>query len=77
MSPDLIKRVTEGTFAELYPYYAHSEILDNVQYDYYKDASLDHLRNYLSQIYWMLLYFRKIYMDQASESMVPSAPTVP
>lgn len=62
LSPDLLKIVTEHTYAELYPYYTHPEIISNVQFDYYKDASMANLRAYLSEVYKLMNHYRGAYL---------------
>jgi hypothetical protein len=66
LSPELIKGTIESTFSELYPYYVHPEVIINAQYDQYDNASLDHLRDYLLQVYRLLLDYSDIYRNMIS-----------
>jgi spore coat protein H len=51
LSPSVLKRVFENTYAELYPYYSSKEIINMSGYDAYKSANLDKLKNYLMALY--------------------------
>jgi len=51
LTPEVLKQVFEVSFAELYPYYKEEEIIKNVQFDLYKDANTENLKNYLVTIY--------------------------
>lgn len=55
LSPNRMTQVIEKTYAELYPFYSDEEIISNVQYDDFTDASLDNLESYLSKINLLLL----------------------
>jgi spore coat protein H len=63
ITPEILKECIESTYAELYPYYSNDEIISNVQYDCYKDASLDNLKDYLSQVYVLLSEYRRTYLE--------------
>jgi len=63
ITPDVLKMSIEQTYTELYPYYSDEKIISNVQYDCYKDASLENLETYLSQIYQLLFDYRKTYLE--------------
>jgi spore coat protein H len=58
LSPPVLKRVFENTFAELYPYYSNNEILSMSAYDVYKDANLEKLKSDMSSLYEFLLSSR-------------------
>jgi spore coat protein H len=64
LTPDVLKHVFEKTFAELYPYYSNPEIIGNVQYDHYNDASLEKLKGYLYDVYRILSSSRKSYLEK-------------
>lgn len=51
LTPEVLKQVFEVSFAELCPYYKEEEIIKNVQFDLYKDANTENLKNYLITIY--------------------------
>jgi spore coat protein H len=69
LSPDVIKRIFENTYAELYPYYSNNEIISNSQYDLYKDASLIKLKNDLSTLYEKLLIYRDVYLKDIAKNV--------
>jgi spore coat protein H len=54
LSPDSLKKCAENTYAELYPFFSNKEIIRNSQFDFYKDANLENLKEYLSNIYSIL-----------------------
>ncbi len=62
LSPDIIKRVFENTYAELYPYYSDNEIISNSADDLYKDANLLNLKNDLLSVYEQLIICRTYYL---------------
>ena len=51
LSPAVIKRVFEETYAELYPYYSNPEIISMSRYDAYKDRNLSKLQNDMYILY--------------------------
>jgi spore coat protein H len=51
LSPAIIRNVFEKCYGELYPYYSEKEIITNSQYDLYKDANLENLKNDLVTLY--------------------------
>ncbi len=58
-----IKSIVEDTYAELFPYYSDPEIIGNVRYDHFDDASLETLEYYLSRIYIILYGSRDGYLN--------------
>ena len=69
LSSDVLKRIFENTYAELYPYYSNNEIIDKSKYDEYKDASLIILENELSSLYEQLLIYRIIYLKYINDQI--------
>jgi len=63
ISPELLKNVIENSYAELYPLYSDENIISNSKFDYYKDASLENLREYLISIYLTLGASRDNYLE--------------
>jgi spore coat protein H len=63
ITPEILKECIENTYAELHPYYSDDEIISNVQFDCYKDASLENLSDYLAQIYSLLSEYRETYLE--------------
>jgi len=51
LTPEVLKMVFEETFAELYPYYSDAEIIINVQYDHFSDASIWNLKKELTTLF--------------------------
>jgi spore coat protein H len=62
LSPDVIKRAFENTYAELYPYYSDKEIISKSEYDLYAGASLTKLKYELSMLCAKLLIYRDVYI---------------
>ena len=70
LSPDLFKQIIERTYAELFPFYSQREIISNSQYDQFKDASMQNLQSYLSDIYLSLCGFRSSYLEYLDSDRV-------
>jgi len=51
LSTEVLKRVFENTYADLYPYYSNNEIISKSGYDLYKDANLINLKSDMSTLY--------------------------
>jgi spore coat protein H len=62
LSSDVLKRVFENTYAELYPYYSDNEIISKSQYDLYKDDNLIKLKSDLLSVYEQLIIYRNYYL---------------
>ena len=62
LSPDVIKRAFENTYAELYPYYSDNEIISKSEYDLYTGDSLPKLKYELSTLCEKLLIYRDVYI---------------
>jgi spore coat protein H len=63
LSPELMKKIIENTYSELYPFYSDEAIIANSKFDYFKDASLANLREYLLSIYSALSVSRNNYLE--------------
>jgi len=63
MSPDVIKRIFEKTYAELYPYYSNDEIISQSKYDRYKNDNLEGLKNNLLTLYDQLVISRRVFLE--------------
>ena len=63
LSPELLKNVIENSYAELYPFYSAEEIISNSKFDYYKDASLANLKDYMLSVYLSLSASRNKYLE--------------
>jgi spore coat protein H len=63
LSPEVIKRVFENTYAELYPYYINNEIISKSIYDRYKNANLANLRFEMLSLYYELVSNRNSYLE--------------
>jgi spore coat protein H len=51
LSPPVLKRVFENTYAELYPYYSKEEIIKMSEYDAYTGANFKKLEIYMTVLY--------------------------
>ncbi len=67
LSPAVLKRIFESTFAELYPYYSNSEIMSMSGYDIFKDANLQRLKSDMLALYDKLRITRDIYLNSLGE----------
>jgi spore coat protein H len=63
VTPYVLKHTIERTYAELHPYYSDNEIILNVQFDQNKNANIENLRTYLTQIYFLLCDYRRTYLE--------------
>jgi spore coat protein H len=63
LSPELLKNVIENAYAELYPFYSAEEIINNSKFDYYKDATLENLKDYMLSVYLTLSASRGHYLE--------------
>ena len=72
LSPELLKNVIENSYAELYPFYSDEEIISNSKFDYYKDASLENLREYMLSIYLTLSASRDYYLEYFKTKIIDS-----
>jgi spore coat protein H len=63
LSPELLINVIENSYAELYPFYSAEEIISNSKFDYYKDASLENLKDYMLSVYLSLSASRNNYLE--------------
>lgn len=62
LTADVIRRVFENTYTELYPYYSNDEIISKSGYDLYKDANLSRMKNDMSALYEQLIFNRSHYL---------------
>ena len=69
LSPDIIKRAFENTYAELYPYYSDNEIISKSEYDLYTGASLTKLKYELSVLCEKLLICRVVYIKDIDSKL--------
>jgi spore coat protein H len=67
LSPAVLKRIFESTYAELYPYYSNSEIMSMSGYDIYKDANLPRLKSDMLALYDNLRITRDLYLNSLGE----------
>lgn len=63
LSPEVLKRIFESTYAELYPYYSTNEIISMSEYDAYKYANFERLQNDMFALYNQLRFSRDFYME--------------
>ncbi len=64
LSPDFMKNVFENSYAELYPFYINQEIISCSQFDYFKDANMENLKNYMFTLYSALRTYRDLYLQK-------------
>jgi len=64
LSPDVLRKVFENTYAELYPYYSNNEIINMSGYDAYKNADLAKLQSDMLTMYEQLRISREYYLDK-------------
>jgi spore coat protein H len=57
LSPEVLRKVFEDTYAELFPYYSDSEIVRNSVYDQYKYADLESLESRMHNLYEHLMNY--------------------
>lgn len=69
LTPEIIERAFENTYADLYPFYSNSEIISKSGYDLYPRATLTKLREELSTLYVKLLIFRDVYMKDINKKI--------
>ena len=62
LSPVVLKRIFENTYAELYPYYLNDEIINMSRYDLYINANLAKLKNDMISLYEQLKLSRDLYL---------------
>ena len=67
LSPSVLKRAFECTFAELYPYYSNNEIISMSVYDVYRDANLERLKSDMVSLYAYLINSRTFYLNYMEE----------
>jgi spore coat protein H len=63
LSPAVLKRVIENTYAELSPFYSNNEIISMSEYDAYKNANFERLKNDLFSIFSQLVISRDMYLN--------------
>lgn len=63
LSPAVLRKIIETTYAELFPYYLNNEIISMSFYDAYKNAKISKLQNDISALYQQLRISREIYLD--------------
>jgi hypothetical protein len=62
LSADILKRIFEETYAELYPYYSNIEIISQSKYDLYKETNLTELKSNMLFLYDQLIIYRDIFL---------------
>jgi spore coat protein H len=63
LSPAVLRKIFEDTYAELYPYYSVNEIINMSVYDAYKNANITRLQNDMVTLYQQLRISREVYLD--------------
>jgi spore coat protein H len=62
LSEDVLKRIFENIYAELFPYYSNDEIISKSTYDRYRNTNLIMLKSYMLSLYEQLIKYREIYL---------------
>lgn len=68
LTAEMMKKVFEQSFAELYPYYSKPEIIGMAKYDLRKDANLGMLEKTMKDTYRQLVHNRNYYLQLLSLS---------
>ncbi len=63
LTPEVLKKVFERTFAELYPYYEDENIINLSRYDRFKDLTLSGLKRDMLILYDQLVISRKFFLE--------------
>jgi spore coat protein H len=63
LSPEVLKKVFENTYSELYPYFSINEIIEKSKYDTHKDTDLERLKKDMITIYENLIISRNMYLN--------------
>lgn len=63
LSADVLKRIFENTYAELYPYYSTNEIIKMSEYDAYKNVNFERLQNDMVALYNQLRFSGSTYLE--------------
>jgi spore coat protein H len=62
LTPEVIKKIFEKTYAELYPYFVNEEIILMSKYDAYEETNLEKMTNQMSFLYSYLIRLRDRYL---------------
>jgi spore coat protein H len=63
LSPVVLKRVIENTYAELCPFYSDNEIISMSEYDAYKNVNFERLKNDMFSMFSQLIISRDTYLN--------------
>jgi len=72
LSPAVMKKVFENTYAELYPYYTNEAIINMSVYDAHKNVNIERLQNDLFAMYSQLTISREILLNNLNKKLLPS-----
>ncbi|MCU0457387.1 MAG: CotH kinase family protein [Bacteroidales bacterium] len=67
LTPEKIREILEGTFAELYPYYSDNEILEAAKYDLWPEKDIPKLKEDMITLYIQLMVSRNLYLKRIEE----------
>jgi spore coat protein H len=62
LTPEVLQKVFENTYAELFPYYSNNEIIKNSIYDQYKYADLKNLESRMLSLYELIMNYRSTFL---------------
>lgn len=63
LSPEVLRKIFEKTFAELYPYYSDEAIIGMSEYDAYHSTNLEKLKNDMTGLFLKINFSRDRYLD--------------
>ncbi len=69
LSPDVLKRVFENTYAELHPYYSNYKIISNSKYDLRGETNLSEMESNLQSLYEQLVTHREVYLKYLEDNI--------
>jgi spore coat protein H len=71
LSPAVMKKVFETTYAELYPYYKNEAIIRMSAYDAHKNVNIESLQNDMFAMYAQLKISREIHLNNLNNKLLP------
>lgn len=63
LSPEVLKKIFENTFAELYPYYSEETIIGMSEYDAYHSTDIEKLKDDMTGLFLKINFYRDRYLD--------------
>lgn len=63
LTPEVLEKVFEDTYAELFPYYSNCETIKNSIYDQHKSVDLNSLGSRMLSLYKLLMNYRSTFLN--------------